>query len=80
MSSEFKEIEIIGLISKVLDQYIITTDNGTEYSLSAISPWESVSPDYNSGQYADHLGHRMIASGKTDGSTIWGASLASTKS
>ncbi len=79
MSSELQEIEVLGLISRVLDNYIVTTDDGTEYTLSAINPWESVSPDYNSGQYADFLGHRMIARGQTDGSTIWGASLSSVK-
>ncbi|MHA1637431.1 MAG: hypothetical protein ACTSUO_03055 [Candidatus Thorarchaeota archaeon] len=79
MSSELQEIEVTGLISKVLNTYIVTTDNGTEYTLSAISPWESVSSDYNSGQYVDFLGHRMVARGQTDGSTIWGASLASIK-
>ena len=76
MSSELKDIEVTGLISKVLDRYIVTIDNGTEYTLSGILPWESVAADYDSGQYAAHLGHRMTVNGQTDGSTIWGAALS----
>jgi len=71
-----KEISIIGLVSKILDQYVITTDDGTEYRLSAIMPWEAVPPDFGSGDYALHLGKRMMASGTTNGQTIWGATLS----
>jgi hypothetical protein len=70
-----KEITVTGLVSKILDKYVITSDDGTEYELSAIMHWEAVSPDFRSGDYAIHLGKRMVASGVTDGSTIWKASL-----
>ena len=59
-----------------LEQYIITTDDGTEYKLSAILPWEAVSPDFGSGDFALHLGKRMTATGSTDGETFWGAMLS----
>lgn len=71
-----KDITITGLVSMVLDQYIITTDDGTEYKLSAILPWEAVSPDFGSGDFVLHLGKRMTATGSTDGETIWGAMLS----
>jgi hypothetical protein len=70
-----QDIEVTGLISRVLNRYVVITPDGTEYELSAIMPWEAVSPDFDSGQYAQELGHTMIVSGKTDGSTIWGAKL-----
>jgi hypothetical protein len=70
-----KEINITGLVSRILNKYVITSDDGSEYELSAIMPWEAVSPDFGSGDFALHLGKRMIASGMTDGSTIWKASL-----
>ena len=70
-----KEIIITGLVSKILDKYVITADDGTEYELSAIMPWEAVAPDFGSGVYALHLGKRMVASGVTDGHTIWKTTL-----
>ena len=70
-----KEITITGLVSRILNKYVITSDDGSEYELSAILPWEAVSPDFGSGDYAVNLGKRMIASGVTDGHTIWRASL-----
>ncbi|MCK5238709.1 MAG: hypothetical protein KAR33_04120 [Candidatus Thorarchaeota archaeon] len=76
MSYGLKDIEVTGLISKVLNRYVVITKEGVEYELSAIMPWEAVSPDFDSGQFAKELGHTMIASGKTDGSTIWGATLS----
>jgi hypothetical protein len=71
-----KEITVTGLVSKILDQYVITTDDGTEYILSAILPWESVAPDFGSGDFALHLGKRMTATGSVDGYTIWRAALS----
>jgi hypothetical protein len=70
------EITVTGIVSKVMNEYIITTDDGTEFKLSAIMPWEAVSPDFGSGDFALHLGKRMNASGSRDGQTIWGASLS----
>lgn len=71
-----KEISVTGIVSKVLDQYLITTDDGSEYWLSAIMPWEAVSTDFGSGDFALHLGKRMTATGSSDGHTIWGARLS----
>ena len=71
-----KEITVTGAVSRRMNEYVITTDDGTEYKLSAIMPWEAVSPDFRSGDFELHLGQRMIASGSTDGHTIWGARLS----
>ncbi len=70
------EITVTGIVSKGMSEYLITTEDGTEYKLSAIMPWEAVSPDFCSGDFALHLGKRMNASGSSDGQTIWGASLS----
>ena len=75
MSGDLKEISVTGLVSRILDKYVITTDDGTEYELSGIKPWEAVAPDFGSGDFASHLGKKMMASGMTDGHTIWNASL-----
>ena len=70
-----KEITVTGLVSKILNQYVITTDDGTEFQLSAILPWEAVSADYGTSEFAQNLGRKMTASGVTDGQTIWKSSL-----
>jgi len=70
-----KDVTVTGLISKIMNRYVITADDGTQYELSAIHPWEAVSPDFGSGIFAENLGRRMTAMGATDGHTIWKASL-----
>ena len=70
-----EQITVIGLISKIMDRYVVTTEDGTEYELSAILPWEAVSPDVGSGAFALHLGKKMQVTGQSDGSTIYGAQL-----
>jgi hypothetical protein len=76
LSDSLKEITVTGLMSKILDYYMVTMDNGTEYKLSAILPWEAVSPDFDSGKFATVLGKHVSVTGVTDGSTIWGAEVA----
>ena len=75
MSDSLKEITVTGLMSKIFDSYTVTMDDGTEYKLSAIMPWEAVSPDFDSGKFAVVLGKRVSVSGLTDGNTIWGAEI-----
>jgi hypothetical protein len=48
-----KDVTVTGLISKIMNRYVITSDDGTQYELSAIHPWEAVSPDFGSGIFAD---------------------------
>ena len=76
MSGSFKEISVIGIISKIFNEYVITADDGKEYKLSAIMPYEAVSPDFDSGRFAIGLGKRVVVSGVTDGETIWRASVS----
>lgn len=71
-----KEISVTGIVSRILDQYVITTDDGAEYKLSAILPWEAVAPDFGSGNFALHLGKKMTATGSVEGYTIWRATLS----
>jgi hypothetical protein len=75
--SSMKSILVTGLVSRIMNRYVITADDGTQYELSAIFPYEAVSADYGSGIFAANLGKRMTASGLTDGHTIWRASLQS---
>ena len=77
-NDQMKEISVTGIVCKIMDQYVITTDDGTEYKLSGIMPWEAVPHDFGSGDFALHLGKRMTATGTTDGDTIWRATLSET--
>ncbi len=70
-----EDITVSGIVTRRQDNYVITADDGTEYILSAIMPWEALPPDFGSGDYALHVGKRMIATGSTDGQTIWRAVL-----
>ncbi len=76
MSGSLKEISVIGIISKIFNEYVVTADDGKEYKLSAIMPYEAVSPDFDSGRFAIELGKRVAVSGVTDGDTIWKASVS----
>nr|KXH71716.1 MAG: hypothetical protein AM325_02445 [Candidatus Thorarchaeota archaeon SMTZ1-45] len=78
MNDEMKEVSLTGIVSRTMDQYVITSDDGTEYKLSAIMPWEAVPVDFESGDFALHLGKRMTAAGLSDGHTIWRAVLSET--
>jgi hypothetical protein len=75
MSDSLKEITVTGLMSKIFDSYTVTMDDGTEYKLSAIMPWEAVSSDFDSGKFAAVLGKRVSVNGMTDGDTIWDAEI-----
>ncbi|MFW9955707.1 MAG: hypothetical protein ACFFD3_14250 [Candidatus Thorarchaeota archaeon] len=72
------EIIVVGIISRILNEYAVTTDEGVEYKLSAILPWEAVSPEYGSEEFAMHLGKRLTVQGLSDGSTIYRASILET--
>jgi hypothetical protein len=75
MCPELKEIQVEGVVSQKGNQYTITTDDGIQYNLSAIMPWEAVAPGYRIEGFTLHAGRRVIATGMTDGCTIWKAQL-----
>ena len=68
-----EDITVSGTISENLNEYVLTTDDGIEYKLSAILPWEAVPADFASGRFALKLGEQVTISGVTDGNTIWRA-------
>ncbi|MGY5874124.1 MAG: hypothetical protein RTU30_00120 [Candidatus Thorarchaeota archaeon] len=70
------EITVVGLISKIMDEFVVTADDGTEYKLSAIMPYESVPPEHGSHIFAKCLGTRCKVSGLCDGHTIWRAYIS----
>ncbi|NHJ14118.1 MAG: hypothetical protein EAX95_10610 [Candidatus Thorarchaeota archaeon] len=75
MSGSLNDITVSGIVSRIYGQYVITADDGTEYRLSAIMPYEAMSTDFDSGRFALVLGKRVTASGVTDGATIWRAHI-----
>jgi len=66
---------IIGIVKEKMGKYIVEAEDGTEYTLFAIKPWESVSPDHNTGKFAAFIDKKVQASGSFSGTEIWAASL-----
>ena len=79
MRSQLKEIRVEGIVSQLGGQYIITTDDGTQYKLSAILTWGSVAQDYGTGVFVKYIGKQAVAIGLTEGHTIWKAQLLDVK-
>jgi len=75
LSPDMKDVLVTGLISRIMNHYVITADDGSQYEISAIYPWEAVAADHGSGIFAQNLGRRMTATGVTDGHTIWKTNL-----
>ncbi len=66
---------VTGLIKKSGASYTIITDDGKEYYLSAILPWEAVSADYGVQEFESNVGKYVTVKGLTDGHTIYRATL-----
>jgi len=75
-----KEITVTGLVSKNGENYVLSTNDGTDYCLSAILPWEGVSSDYGTSEFEMHVGKCVTARGVTDGHTIYKTTLRTKKS
>jgi hypothetical protein len=68
-----EETELTGVISKKFNKYILTTDEGKEYKLFAISPWESVPTDFDTAKFEQFIGDTVKVYGRLSGSEIWNA-------
>lgn len=68
-----EEQEIFGVVSKRNNVYILTTEDGKEYKLFAISPWESVPPEFDTTKFAEFVGKKVKASGRVTEGEIWNA-------
>lgn len=68
-----EEIELTGVVSKKFNEYILTTDEGKEYKLFAINPWESVPIDFDTAKFEEFIGESIKVYGRLSGSEIWNA-------
>ncbi|MBK5114122.1 MAG: hypothetical protein KGD59_12195 [Candidatus Heimdallarchaeota archaeon] len=68
-----EEIEITGVVSKKMNEYILTTDDGKEYKLFAINPWESVPTDFGTAKFEEFVGETVKVFGRLSGEEIWNA-------
>ena len=66
-----ENVELIGTLSQRMNKYILTTKDGTEYTLFAISPWEAVSPDFDTAKFAQFIGKEVKVFGKATGTEVW---------
>ena len=68
-----EEKEIFGVVSRRNNEYILTTEDGKDYKLFAISPWESVPPEFDTAKFAEFIGEKVKVTGKFSGNEIWSA-------
>ncbi|NHJ03551.1 MAG: hypothetical protein EAX90_01920 [Candidatus Heimdallarchaeota archaeon] len=68
-----EEKEILGILSKKLNQFILTDENGKEYKIYAINPWESVPPDFDTAKFVEFIGEKVKVSGNLSNEEIWNA-------
>lgn len=68
-----EEKEIVGVVSKRNNEYYVTTEDGTIYSLYAINPWESVPTDFDTGKFEQFVNNKVRVAGRFKGTEIWNA-------
>jgi len=68
-----EEVELTGVVTKKFKDYILATDEGKEYKLFAILPWESVPTDFDTAKFEQFIGEKVKVSGRLSGGEIWGA-------
>ncbi|NHJ84180.1 MAG: hypothetical protein FK734_01875 [Asgard group archaeon] len=66
-----ENVELTGTLSQRMNKYILTTDDGTEYILFSISPWEAVSPDFDTAKFAQFIGKKVKVYGRATGTEVW---------
>jgi hypothetical protein len=72
-----EEKEIVGVVSREKDQYLLTAKDGTIYKIYAINPWESVPLDFYTQKFAEYLDKKVKISGRFRGKEIWNAFIRS---
>ncbi|NHJ48203.1 MAG: hypothetical protein FK733_10490 [Asgard group archaeon] len=72
-----QDVELIGMISEKMNRYILTTDDGTEYTVYAINPWESVPPEFDTAKFSKYVGEKVRVFGNASGTEIWNATMHS---
>jgi hypothetical protein len=70
-----QDVELIGILSEKLNKYILTTDDGTEYTIYAINPWESVPPEFDTAKFNKFVGKKVKVFGRASGTEIWNATM-----
>lgn len=68
-----EEVEKKGVVSKKMEKYILTTEEGEEFTLYAINPWESVPVDFDTAKFEKFIGEKVKVFGRSTGTEIWNA-------
>ncbi|MBN1330853.1 MAG: hypothetical protein JXA54_15375 [Candidatus Heimdallarchaeota archaeon] len=66
---------VIGVVKEIMNKFVLVSDEGHEYKLYAINPWEAVSTDFNSNKFVPFIGKKVKATGRINNSEIWAANL-----
>ncbi len=70
-----EEVVVTGTLTTSADQFLLHSNNGKVYRISAIKLYAAVSPEYGSEKYRPFVGLRVRVHGLSDGTTIWNASV-----
>ena len=73
------EEDIIGVVTKKLDKYLLTADDGTQYELFAKSQWETLPEDLLNENFAQFIGEKVKVTGRIIENVIWDALVRFTK-
>jgi len=76
---KLSESDIIGVVSKKLNRYLLTADDGTEYQLLAINKWETLPEELYTEKYANFVGKKVKVSGRVIENIIWNALIRYSK-
>lgn len=66
-----EEKEILGIVTKKLNQFVLTDEKGDEYKLFAINPWESVPLDFDTAKFIHYIGKKVKVIGILSEKEIW---------
>lgn len=67
------EKDITGIVSKKLNKYLLTADDGTQYQLFAINHWETLPEDLYNEKFAKFVGEKVKVTGRVIEKVIWNA-------
>ncbi len=76
---KLSEPDISGIVSKKLNRYLLTADDGTEYQLFAINKWEALPEELYTEKFAKVVGEKVKVSGRVIENIIWNALIRYSK-
>ena len=68
--------DLTGIVSRKLNRYLLTADDGREYQLFAINKWETLPKELYTEKFAKFVGEQVKVSGRVIENIIWNALIS----